>query len=123
LHLRIGAATCKGGAMRAGKLTQRIRIERPTVTGALDDRGQETVAWSSIRSHVPAKIDTASGGETIYGRKLTADTTHVVTIRYIEGLATTDRIVWGTRTLNIGAVTDSSNRGNVLELHCKESVA
>lgn len=106
--------------MRAGKYRERVQIQRrvvsePTATG------QRDTTWPAFASRW-AEVLTLAGRELDLARGVTAAVTHTVTIRYIEGIRVTMRVVWAGRTLSINAAIDPDNRRRELVLYCAEEV-
>lgn len=107
-------------AASAGELRERVTLQRKTETA--DAFGQKTGTWGAISGgSVWAKIEELAGREAIFAGQMKSVLSHRVTIRYFAGLTSSDRISWGSRTLNIKYVSTSS--GNAfMELGCAEDV-
>lgn len=104
--------------MRAGTLRHRITVQ--SATDAADAAGQLIRTWSAWLSNEPAEVIETTGGETIRGRQVSAEATHLVRVRYRSGYGETKRIVWGTRTLGILHVRDVDGRGRELWIQARE---
>lgn len=79
---------------------------------------------------VPCKISNVSGLETVRGRQLQAECTHLVELHYLPDIEPTMRIsvtggVFNGRTLGITAIReiDEDGKPQRLELSCKELAA
>jgi len=99
-----------------------VTIKRPA-TG-LDDRGQNTGSLSTVLANVPCEIEQLSGLELIRAKKVFADATYRVRLWGDPStpIETTDFLVWGSRTLHIGAVIDPDQTGVDITLLCKEEI-
>lgn len=104
---------------RAGRLRHRIHIERREIE--YNSLGHESAVWKIWKS-VAAEVKTPSGRELERARQVVAETTTVITIRYLEGLQSEDRIRFGSRIINIGAAVDEDNQQRELVLFCSEVV-
>ncbi len=107
--------------MRAGKLRARVTIEQPDgeVTEGYNSSSRVFVAWEK---DVHVEILGVSGGETFRGVKVEATTTHLVHMRWIEGLTTLMRFDWGGRKLNILSILEPDVRRRELNVVCKETI-
>lgn len=104
----------------AGLLRHRVTLQAPP-TGA--NIGGEIVAapptevgtyWAAVR---PLGVSENVGQE-----QVRAIASHEVTMRYVAGVTTQHRILFGTRVLNIVSVTDEDELHLELKLTCKEAV-
>jgi head-tail adaptor len=77
--------------MRAGKLDRRVRIERATTSQ--NDFGTPVPTWALL-TEVSANIDAGAGSEQRLAMETTADQRRTFKIRWMAGLAVTDRIVY-----------------------------
>jgi SPP1 family predicted phage head-tail adaptor len=107
------------GGVTIGQLRHTVRIERAVETA--DGFGQRVQAWEPIADPVGAKVDEVFGREYLAAAQVQSVVTHEVTIR--AGIAVTPkhRLVWGERTLEIGAVLREGVRGEWLILLCHET--
>ena len=99
--------------MEAGQLRKLITIEAPTTEQ--DEDGQDIPAWSTVAGPLWASIRTLSGRQLALSQAntITATSTHLVTIRYREGLQDTWRIVYD----QIGAIAfDEMDDGSFANL-------
>lgn len=101
-----------------------IRISKNAA--ATNDPDPDYTGTLRYRS-VPCKVLPVSGAESIRGRQLLAETTHVVMLRYLPNILPSDRIsiiggLFNGRTLGIVAIreADSDGEQQSLELQCKE---
>lgn len=84
--------------MKAGKLRHRVTIQR--VTETLDSFGQPTLTWAKLHDRWAA-VEPLSGRELFNAQKVSPDVTHQITLRYLDGLTSKDRIIHDSRTLEI----------------------
>lgn len=105
--------------IHAGTLRQRITLQEATDTQ--DAAGQPIRSWSNRLTGIPARVETVSGGEAVRGRQVLAETTTLLTIRYISGLTSAMRVVWGDRILGVLRVNDPTGERRELRIECKES--
>ena len=71
-----------------------------------------------------ARIHTQEGREIANARRVEADTTHLVQLRYETKLSSiTEKmyVLWGARTLNIIRITQDNDRTRDISLYCKEA--
>jgi head-tail adaptor len=115
-------------ALQAGKLRQLVNIQRP---GPLDSFGQRSQEWLAELMDVPAFIEQQTGQEAGPDRfwdpragntQLIPIETHRVTIRYLDGLDATRRLVWNGKVLAILSVSDYDSRNIYMVLSCQERV-
>ena len=105
--------------VRAGKMRHRVIVERPT--GGQDDYGEDIPVWSTFAT-VNASIEPASGAERFDTNTMKPETTHVVKIRYLDGLKTDMRLKFGTRILEILSAITRKEIQEIMTLQCKEAV-
>jgi len=111
--------------MGAGKYRHRVTIQRDD--GTTDDSyGAPTADWTALYENVPAEIDTGGSMKFYTAHQVEQTMTHMVTVRWIQGLDITDplRIVWGTRTFDVlGPPIDAKGKRQELEFRCVEHVS
>jgi SPP1 family predicted phage head-tail adaptor len=105
--------------MRIGDLTKRITLQRPTRTA--DGMGGYTVVWADVAT-VFAAIWPTSAREALEADKPQMTTTHRIRIRY-RTVDPSWRIQCGTRYFTIESIINPSERGQILDLLCREAVA
>jgi len=107
--------------MRIGDLRDRITFQ--TATQARDSFGSVTETWAdtvTVWANVKA-LKYATGLESVVstqGRE-TVTPSYTVTIRYRTDIDETQRIVWGSKILDIRRVIDPDGRRESLELFCE----
>ncbi|GJQ40299.1 MAG: hypothetical protein JETCAE02_27110 [Anaerolineaceae bacterium] len=84
--------------------------------------GGTTFAWQTYATRW-ARIDTMSGGESPVGAGVASETTHTVTMRYDSSLSVTvprDRVLFGSRVLDVVTVNRIEQRPIQIVLTCQE---
>lgn len=107
--------------MRAGRLRHQVTIEQRSSTP--DTFGEPANTWSTLYADQPASIDPISARELIAAGAIQSEATHRVRMRYVAGVQTKHRIVFGTRVFDIRAVRDVEERNVELELLCSEGAS
>ena len=77
-------------------------------------------AWSILVDDVPAEIRTVTGGERIRGMTVEANVTTLVRIVFREDVTVLNRILHGSRILNIERATDVDGTRMYLTCQCRE---
>jgi SPP1 family predicted phage head-tail adaptor len=105
--------------MRAGELQHRVALQ--TQASTQDTFGAPAGAWSTAMT-VWAKVEAPGGGsEAIVQERAEAIISHVVTLRYREGITAAMRAVWRGKTLQIQSVAPDNNLRYIV-LQCREVV-
>lgn len=94
-----------------GRMRHRITIQRKSDAG-LDTHGQPSGVWEDLKANVPAEIRTLSGIELEIAQRTFAEATHRITVDYIDGLTSKDRIQHHSTIFHIGHV-DNVDMDNV----------
>lgn len=105
--------------MRAGGLRHRITIQ--SVTETSDGMGGFTEAWATYVT-AWADIKPVKGEEALEHKKLEHELVHRIWTRYISGITTKMRIVWGTRTMRIIGLRNPDERDKMFEIMAEELV-
>ncbi len=84
--------------MRAGTLRKQITLQHNTPTTSAT--GQQSPSWMTYAT-VWGQVVAETSTEHEVGKKLISVGTWKVTIRYRDDVTAEDRIVWGSRILNI----------------------
>lgn len=101
----------------SGDLRQRIVIQQNTPT--LSPQHQSLDNWSTWQCRW-AKIESSNGSAYIQSSQVRNLCSHVVTMRYVEGLTPRHRIVFGSRTFNILSVVITQERNIETVALCQE---
>ncbi len=107
------------GEVTVGEMKHRIAIE--TKTRVTDGMGGGTITWANF-STVWSKIEPRSANETFWAKHLEHRVTHKITIRYLAGVTSEMRIVFGARVFQIKGVRNLEERNRWLVLDCEEGV-
>lgn len=105
--------------MRAGWLRHRLTIEAPHSTK--NTFGEDVVTWVD-EATVWASVEPLRGREYLEARQQQAEVTHRVAMRYRDGVEPKKRLRFGQRRLLIESVVNPLERGERLELMCREMV-
>lgn len=105
-------------AHKAGTLRQRVGVEvqvhsRNAQGGIVEEWGLEANRW--------AAIEPISGREFFEASRVDSDVTHKITMRQYDGLTTSHRITYGSRTFYIEAVLNEEERDWKTVAMCRES--
>ena len=103
--------------MQAGTLRHRVTIQEKEITR--DSYGGEQITWADVAT-VWAAVEPLAGREFMEGRRLDAELSTRIRIRYRSGLAPTQRVTWGDHTYDIQAVIDVDTRRREVYLMCRE---
>lgn len=100
--------------MKAGRLTEVIRIERST--SALNDYGTPSTTWTRLAVLRAEKVEQTT---TEYIRNFGASDEEVVIFRtrFLDGITNADRLIWKGDAFNIQSVATIGRRTGV-ELRC-----
>ena len=94
--------------MKVADLRSRITIQAKSKTE--DGIGGYTTSWTT-RENVWANITPGTSRERNIADRIAPNTSHVITIRYVEGITTLMRVSFGTRIFAInGLVTDQEGK-------------
>ena len=101
-----------------GSLNKRITLQYETKTA--DGMGGFSVVWTDSAT-IWAAIWPISANETIQSMQTDMIINHRIRIRYRSGVLPNWRINFGSRYFNIVSIINPSERGEWLDLMCKES--
>ncbi len=105
--------------MQAGALRHRVAIQRKTRVS--DGQGGYTETWATVTNGaVCASIEPASSKEVFHAHQLNHLVTHKIVCRFLSGVTSADRVVFGTRAFNIRSVLNPLERNRMLVLLCEE---
>lgn len=106
--------------LRAGRLNKRVTIQANTPTQ--DTFGEEVDSWAAITGGQRwAAIEPLRGRERFDAQQVNPTVSHKVTIRFLSTVEPAMRVLFGTRKLQIDAVVDPQERGEMMELYCTEN--
>ena len=100
--------------MKAGRLTEEIRIERSTST--INEYGTPSTTWAKLAVLRAEKVEQTT---TEYIRNFGASDEEVVIFRtrFLDGITNADRLIWKGDAFNIQSVATIGRRTGV-ELRC-----
>lgn len=101
----------------AGTLKERIRIERPVELRTAS--GLQTAGWEPVARCLAAIVAEGAGAEA-EAQALSAMPRYRVTIRWREGIAVGQRIVWGERAMLVKQRIDDPRLRDRILLKCEE---
>jgi SPP1 family predicted phage head-tail adaptor len=104
--------------IRAGRLRQLIEIVEPGASR--DSFGGFNPSSGTSLGTVWASIEAVSGRDALAAQAFASVGTHLVTIRWMDGVAASQVVKFGTRTFQIQAVLNPDERTKVLKLLCTE---
>lgn len=93
--------------IRAGLMRERVTIQAPAESR--NTLGEATLSWSDVAT-VWASVDGLSSREILQAQQANAVASHKIRIRFLPGLAHTNRVVWRDRTMEIASVVEKENR-------------
>lgn len=100
-----------------GDLRHRVTIEEKTITR--DTYGGEEITWSTVAT-CWAAVEPLQGREFLEGRRLEAEVSTRIRIRYRSGVVPGMRITWGDHVYDIEAVIEHESKRRELRLMCRE---
>jgi SPP1 family predicted phage head-tail adaptor len=104
---------------QAGELSSRITVESAAKTQ--NAVGETVLSWSTVAT-VWAKVEPLAGREAERYGEIVGLNGHKVTIRHRSDITSAMRIIYRSRTLEIGAVNEFL-KDSYLELICTEKTA
>lgn len=106
--------------MKARDLRHRVTLQRLVLTQGAS--GDLTQGWQDV-STIWAAVEPLSGREYWQAQQIAAETSIRVRLRYMAGVDTKMRVLYGTRVLEILSIVDVEERHRELQLMCREIVA
>lgn len=103
--------------MKIGSLKYRIVLQKKMITE--DALKQQTEVWTDF-AYVWARIEPLSGREYFAAQQINSEISVRVTIRYLPGITTGTRVVFGGRIFDVLSVVNPEERNISLILMCKE---
>lgn len=103
--------------MEIGDLRHRITLQQ--LTTSVNDNGFEVETWEDFKT-VWAAVSNLHGREYYAAAAVQAENTVKFTIRYLEGLNTTMRILFQGRQYNITAIDNIKYRNRYIEIKATE---
>ena len=104
-------------ALKAGDLDKRVTIQAPTETR--DAGGAVVVTWVDVAT-VWAAIEPLRGRELIAAQAEASEVSGKIRLRYLSGITSKHRVVYGARIFDVVAPVNPKERGEALELYVRE---
>lgn len=101
-----------------GTLRHRVTLQQQTISR--DGYGGEVVTWSELFT-AWAAVEPLQGRELLDGKRLEAEVTSRIRMRYRAGVKPGQRVTWGDHTYDIEAVIEPESRRRELVLMCRET--
>lgn len=102
-----------------GDMPHRVSIERRVIER--QDDGSMLPTWQPVQS-CWAKVEPLKGSEFWFAQQTSTEISHKVTMRFIVGCSTKDRLVFRGRILHIKQVRNIDEKNLVTQLMCREVV-
>lgn len=103
--------------MRAGKLRNPVTIQQPVETP--NSYGEPETTWI-LFAQAWASIEPLQGREYLASAGIRSEVTTRIRMRYVEGVTTKMRVLFGDRQFDISAVINVDERGRELHLMAVE---
>jgi head-tail adaptor len=97
-----------------------VTIYDPNTSQTNSGYPAESESAISGGSDLPAWVYGIGGGEPLRDQQVEANITHIVELRYLDGVKQEQHVKWGTRRLNIQKLIDVNGRQRYWILHCME---
>jgi SPP1 family predicted phage head-tail adaptor len=104
--------------IQPGRLRERITVQQ--ATESRNSLGESVQSWSTFAERW-ASVDGLSSREVLLTGQQQTEITHRVRMRYLDGFASTMRILWRGRVLEITSLLEHNNRSEH-EVLCTERV-
>jgi SPP1 family predicted phage head-tail adaptor len=106
--------------MDLGKLRHTVCLQQPI--DSQDEFGKALSTWASVAT-VHAQVQSSAGSESVDNGQITAQLTHVVTVRCFPGLSPHWRVLWHGKILQILEVKTDATAKRWQILKCSEVVS
>ena len=106
--------------IESGKYRHYISIQNPTETR--DTHGEPIITWPSTYHKAWASIEPLQGWEYWESKRINAEVSSKIEMRYKSGINPKMRVVWGDHTYRILSVINESERNNRLTLMVEETI-
>ncbi len=105
--------------MRSGALRHLVKIQ--TYTKSRDAYGEEIETWEDFFAP-HASIEPLIGREYLAAKQVQAEVSHKIRMRYIAGITSTMRIVFGTRIFGIVSIINVQERNREIVIMATEDM-
>lgn len=121
-HRGVLGQSWRGDSVNAGRLRHMVEVQQNAPTR--DTGGGSVDSWSTVTNgRRPAEIVPVTGLKEYVDNQLQETITHKVTMRYLAGVTTANRILFGSRVFDIRSVVNPQERGRDLILLVFERLA
>ena len=103
--------------IRAGTLRHPIKIESNQTT--INDYNEPVEQWTTLHT-TRANIKPLKGNENFISDQIHAETTHLITMRYLKPLDTSMRINFNGRFFDILSIINIEEKNRALQILAKE---
>jgi SPP1 family predicted phage head-tail adaptor len=105
--------------MNSGRMRHRITIQQSTQTQ--DSYGEPIDSWAEYAT-VWASVEPVQGRELWAQQQVQSEITIRIRIRYLSGVTSAMRVLFGSRVLSIEHVIDVKEQHKEMQLMCSEGV-
>jgi SPP1 family predicted phage head-tail adaptor len=108
--------------LRLGKFNKRVTLQRiAAVSPPQYGSGEPDVAWENVANlYAIVEPGVARNKEFVAADQIQGDTQTMITIRYMDGVDRTMRVLFRDKKYNIADIIDPSEEQEFLELYCTE---
>lgn len=107
--------------MRAGTLRHRVTLQSQQLTS--DGQGGQTESWTDFAVGVYCRIEPLQGAEKVQAQQVNDELTHRISLRYLPGLSSKMRVLYGSRVFLIESTLNDNERNAEMVMFAKELVA
>ena len=105
--------------LAAGDLYQRITIK--SATESVDAAGQTIYTWdTTVIANLPVMVERVTGGESLRGRQVSAETQLVFTARYRSDVTAEMQVTYESGTYGIVRVGDPYGDKGEMRIECRD---
>jgi len=105
---------------QSGRLRHRIVIEAPVAEPDRNTLGEPKPSWS-VFCRVWAEVQMGAGREFIAAQRVEPELTHVIILRWREGITAEMRVCWAGSFLQISGPPTIDEQGWWMQLRCIDS--
>lgn len=106
--------------IKPGRMRHRIIIQQSTQTQ--NAYGEPVDSWSAFSDPLWAEVSPVQGREFWAQQQAQSEVTHRVRVRYVPGVTTAMRVMFGSRIFAVKSVIDVKEEHKELQLMCREGV-
>ncbi|MCC7314122.1 MAG: phage head closure protein [Planctomycetes bacterium] len=102
-----------------GEFRHRIDLQR--MVERKNEQGEAELDAVTYASSVPCRVTQTTGREFVNGQKVSAESSHMIELRWMPNVSPRDRVLYDGRTLELESVVSQSRRRELV-LMAKEVV-